>query len=260
MANFINGYAEINGLRLYYEIHGKGSPLVLIHGGGSTIQTTFGRIIPLLTNNRQVIAVDLQAHGRSGDRDQEVSFEQDADDIAGLLQHLRIPAADFLGFSNGGTTALQITIRHPEIVNRIITIAALAQRSGMPEAFWDFMKNASLEFMPVQLQEAYKAVAPDPEKLIVMHDKDARRMVHFTDIPEEQLKAISKPVMIIIGDRDVILPEHAVALHRMISGARLVILPGAHGECIGEITTIPAEAATLDFPVLPLIDTFLKGS
>jgi pimeloyl-ACP methyl ester carboxylesterase len=98
---------------MYYEIYGKGKPLVLIHGGGSTIQTTFGRVIPKLALHRKLIATELQAHGRTSDRDNELSFEQDADDVATLLKNLNIHRADFFGFSNGGTTALQIAIRHP---------------------------------------------------------------------------------------------------------------------------------------------------
>src|SRR4051794_13125046 len=111
--NYPSGYSEVNGLNMYYEIHGKGEPLVLIHGGGSTIETSFGRIIPTLTKHRQIIAVELQAHGRTNDRNTELSFEQDADDVVGLLENLTIGKADFLGFSNGGSTVIEILLRHP---------------------------------------------------------------------------------------------------------------------------------------------------
>ena len=115
------GYAPIGGLKMYYEIHGTGGmPLVLIHGGGSTIETTFGNILPLFARHHQVIAVELQAHGRTSYRDGAVSFEQDADDVAGLLKYLKINKADFMGFSNGGNTAMQIEIRHPEVVNKLV--------------------------------------------------------------------------------------------------------------------------------------------
>lgn len=118
---FKSGYSDVNGLKMYYEIYGEGKPLVLIHGGGSTIQTTFGRVIPMLAQHRQLIAVELQAHGRTGDRAGELSFEQDADDVAALLKNLNVSKADFFGFSNGGTTALQIAIRHPQLVDKFIT-------------------------------------------------------------------------------------------------------------------------------------------
>src|SRR5713226_6395711 len=109
-----SGYAPINGLDMYYEIYGAGAmPLVLIHGGGSTIETTFGNILPLLSDYGKVIAVELQAHGRTNDRDAPESFEQDADDVAALLHYLKVDKANFLGFSNGGTTTMQIAISHP---------------------------------------------------------------------------------------------------------------------------------------------------
>ena len=153
--NFKNGYSEVNGIKMYYEIYGKGKPLVLIHGGGSTIQSSFEKVIPQLSKNRKVIGVELQGHGRTSDRKTDFSFEQDADDIATLLKNLNIDNADFFGFSNGGTTALQIAIRHPEIIDKIILGSALSKRNGVPEEFWGFMKQARLENMPEQLKEAY---------------------------------------------------------------------------------------------------------
>src|SRR5213083_189481 len=122
--HFKNGQSEVNGLSMYYEIHGQGKPLVLIHGGGSTIETTFGRVIPALAKSRQLIAVELQAHGHTNDRDTELTFEQDADDVAVLLKNLHISKADFLGFSNGGHTAIEIAIRHPQLVNKMILASA----------------------------------------------------------------------------------------------------------------------------------------
>jgi len=143
----------MNGLTMYYEIHGNGKPLVLIHGGGSTIETSFGKVIPHLAKSRQVIAMELQAHGRTSDRNADTSFEQDADDVAALLKNLKIDKADFFGFSNGGTTTLQIAIRHPQLVDKMILGSTLFKRNGVPEPFWDFMKQARLEHMPEELKE-----------------------------------------------------------------------------------------------------------
>lgn len=253
---FKSGYADVNGLHLYYEIHGAGKPLVLIHGGGSTIETSFGRIIPALAENRQVIALELQAHGRSGDRNADLSFEQDADDVAALLGKLEISKADIFGFSNGGTTALQIAIRHPQLVDHLVLGSALAKRSGVPTFFWDFMKQAKLEQMPVPLQEAYRKVAKDPNGLQVMHDRDAKRMVNFKDIPDEKLSAIQVPTLIIIGDQDIITPEHALEMHRLIRGSQLAIIPGGHGAYIGEVTTLSGNYKAADF-VTPMLERFL---
>jgi pimeloyl-ACP methyl ester carboxylesterase len=251
-----NGYSEVNGIKMYYEIYGQGKPLILIHGGGSTIETTFGRVIPMLAKRYKVIAMDLQAHGRTSDRAAPESFEQDADDVVTLLKNLNISKADFFGFSNGATTLVQITIRHPEIVDKIILGSALCKRNGVPEQFWDFMKQATLENMPEQLKEAYLKVSPNPEGLQVMHDKDAERMVNFKDIPDVQIESIKAPTLIIIGDKDVIKPEHAIEMHRQISNSSLAIIPGVHGEYIGEITTLNSNSKEADF-VIPMIESFL---
>jgi pimeloyl-ACP methyl ester carboxylesterase len=251
-----NGYSEVNGIKMYYEIYGQGQPLVLIHGGGSTIETTFGRVIPMLSKKYKVIAMELQAHGRTGDRAAPESFEQDADDVVTLLKNLNVSKADFFGFSNGGTTAVQIAIRHPEIVGKIILGSALCKRNGIPEQFWDFMKQATLANMPQQLKEAYLKVSPDPKGLQIMHDKDAQRMVNFKDIPDNQIESIKAPTLIIIGDKDVIKPEHALEMHRQIANSSLAVIPGVHGEYIGEITTLNSNSKEAAF-VIPMIERFL---
>ena len=254
---FKSGYSKVNGLKMYYELYGEGKPLVLIHGGGSTIQTTFGRVIPMLAKHRKLIAVELQAHGRTSDRDSEVSFEQDADDVAALLKKLNILKADILGFSNGGTTALQIAIRHPELVDKLVAASALCKRNGVPSQFWDFMKQARLENMPEQLKEGYEKVASDTSGLQVMHDKNAKRMVDFKDIPDEKIKSIKASILIIIGDKDVITPEHAIEMHRLIANSELAIIPGGHGEYIGEVTTLKPNYQESDFIAIPMIESFL---
>jgi pimeloyl-ACP methyl ester carboxylesterase len=250
------GYSEVNGLKMYYELYGQGKPLVLIHGGGSTIQTSFEKVIPLLAKNRMVLAMELQAHGRTSDRDADLTFEQDADDVATLLKNLAIDEADIFGFSNGGTTALQLAIRHPQLVDKLILGSALAKRNGVPDWFWGFMQQAKLENMPEALKEGYKKVAADPSGLQVMHDRDAKRMVNFKDIPDEQIKSIQAPTFIIIGDKDVITPEHALELHRQIENSQLAVLPGGHGEYIGEVTTLTPDFKEADLAV-PMIEKFL---
>ena len=253
---FDSGYALVNGLNMYYEIYGEGNPLVLIHGGGSTIQSTFGRVIPLLAKNHKLIAVELQAHGRTGDRKTALSFTQDADDIAALLQFLEIPKADIFGFSNGGTTALEMGIRHPGMVGKIVAASPLAKRNGAPDWFWQVMSKAKLQNMPAQLRTAYLEVNPDSAGLQNMHDKDAERMINFTDIPDEQLEGIQSPVFIIIADNDVILEEHGKELVNLIPDSKLLIVPGMHGSYIGEITSFKPGTKTSDY-VIPQIEEFL---
>ena len=260
---FKSGYSNVNDLSMYYEVYrptdqagGEDRPLVLIHGGGSTIQTSFGRVIPRLAKHRRVIGVEMQAHGRTSDRDADLTFEQDADDIDALLHDLDIERADLFGFSNGGTTALQVAIRHPDKVGKIIAASALCKRSGVPSGFWDFMKQARLENMPEALKEAYREVAPDPGGLQIMHDRDVKRMVHFTDIPDGLIKSIQAPTLFIIGDRDVITPDHALEMHRLVAGSRLSIIPGGHGEYMGEIMALKPGNEESYF-VVQIIEDFL---
>jgi pimeloyl-ACP methyl ester carboxylesterase len=255
-STFTPGYSEVNGIKMYYEIYGQGKPLVLIHGGGSTIQTSFEKIIPLLAAKHQIIAVELQAHGRTSDRDKASSFEQDADDVAALIKTLNVAKADFLGFSNGANTAMQIAIRHPETVNRIIPASGFYKRSGMQPWFWDAMKNATLANMPQHLKEAFLKVTPDSTKLQNLFDKDSRRMLEFRDWNEEQLRAIHAPTLIVASDSDVMTPEHAVEMFRLIPNCQLMILPGGHGEYMGEISFSGREERAATF--VPLIEEFLS--
>jgi len=135
-----NGFASVNGLKMYYEIHGKGLPLVLIHGGGSTIQTSFGRVFHSFAKEREVIAAELQGHGHTPNINRPETFEQDANDIAALLKYLKIENADFFCFSNGGHTTMQIAIRYPSLVRKIVLGSASFLKSGMyPHTLEEFL-------------------------------------------------------------------------------------------------------------------------
>ena len=230
-----SGYAAVNGLKMYYEIHGAGTPLVLIHGGGSTIQTSFSKILPLLAPHYKVVAVELQAHGHTSDRDHAESFEQDADDVAGLLEYLKIKKAHFLGFSNGGNTALQIALRHPGLVNKLVVISSFYKRDGMIPGFFEGMQNATIENMPGPLKTYYLQINNDKKALQTMFDKDRERMLGFKDWSDEQLHSIRAPALLIAGDDDVVTPEHTVRMSQLIPNSQLMILPGTHGSFIGEI-------------------------
>lgn len=244
-----SGYAPVNGLQMYYEVYGEGGvPLVLIHGGGSTIETSFAVTLPLFAAHRQVIAVELQAHGRTADRSAPESFEQDADDVAGLLKFLKIDKANFFGFSNGGTTAMQIAIRHPEMVNKIVNLAGAYQREGFFIGFFDGFEGATIDMMPAPLKEAFLKVTPDKARLQVMFDSDVARMKGFTDIPDNLIKGIKAPALIMVGDQDVMPVAHAVKIAGLIPGAHVAVLPGTHGRCIGESATTTRTANSRKLP------------
>jgi pimeloyl-ACP methyl ester carboxylesterase len=233
------GYAMVNGLRMYYEIHGtrtSARPLVLLHGGGSTIGTNFSRVIPLLKPSRQVIAVEFQAHGHTKDIDRPFTFEQSAEDVASLLQQLHIAQADVLGFSNGGTTALQLAIRHPELVGRLIVASANYKRSGMQEGFWPAMEKGSFADMPQPYKDALRKIDPSPAAVMAMYKRDSERMLAFRDIADSSIQSIKVPTLVVVGDRDVIRVEHGVELSRLLPHGRLLVLPSAHGEYLGEVS------------------------
>jgi pimeloyl-ACP methyl ester carboxylesterase len=251
-------HAAINGLRLYYEIHGNGGrPLVLLHGGGSTIDSTFGRILPEFARARRVIAVELQAHGHTLDIDRPLSFEHDADDVAALLRQLSIAQADFLGFSNGGTTCLQLGIRHPRLVNKLVLASATWKRDGLAPGFFDGFKNVSLEMMPQPLQAAYLKANPDPDGLRRMFERDVARMAGFMDIPGDKIRSIQAPSLVLNGDSEIVLVEHALELFRTLPRASLAILPGGHGDYLGEICS-PDKNSKLPALVVAMIEEFLQ--
>jgi pimeloyl-ACP methyl ester carboxylesterase len=250
------GYASVNGLKMYYEIHGTGEPLVLVHGGGSTLQTTFGRVLHDFAKSRKVIAVEMQAHGHTADIDRPLSFEQDADDIAALLKQLNIDKANIFGFSNGASTTLQFVIRHPEMTNKIIVASTFYKKAGAPDWFWDMMSKSTFEGMPQPYKDAFLKINPDTNTLHQMYQKDIVRMQSFPDISKEQMKSIKVPAFIIIGDRDVTTPEHAAEMHRLISNSRLAIFPGGHGDYIGEMAT--PQDSTLIAATVSLINKFLS--
>ncbi|XZF16142.1 alpha/beta fold hydrolase [Chitinophagaceae bacterium MMS25-I14] len=231
-------YARVNGLNMYYEIHGSGHPLVLIHGGGSTINTTFGHILPALAEKYQVIAVELQAHGRTADIDRPLSFEQDADDVAALLQQLHIKKVHVFGFSNGGSTAMQIAIRHPVMVDKLVIASAFYKREGMYTGFWEMMEKATFADMPQVYKDAYLAVNNDTTGVHTMFNRDQQRMVSFKDWKDDDIRAIHAPALVLAGDRDVMTAEHTAAMCRLMPAGRLMILPSTHGEYIGELATI----------------------
>lgn len=235
------GHAPINGISMYYEIHGDaaGTPLVLLHGGGSTIGVTYGRALPLFARNRKVIALEEQGHGRTTDRDQPVRFETSADDVAALLRYLEVAQADIMGFSNGASVAMQVAIRHPALVRKLVFASSMTKKNGARSQFWEFMSKATFADMPQPLKDEFLKVNPDPQKLRTMHDKDLERMEHFTEIGDDDVKSVKVPTLVIVGDRDIVKVEHAVELTQLLPQARLLVLPSGHGDYLGEMTVAP---------------------
>lgn len=255
-------YTPIGDLQLYYELHGTGHPLTLLHGGGSSMTTTYGRILPQLARRHRVIGVDMQAHGRTRDNGRPLSFERDADDLAGLLDALGIEKTDLMGFSNGATTALQFALRHPGRLGKLVIASGLSRRDGMPPGFFEGFDNAVLEYMPQPLRDGFmRDNDDDPDaasRLRVMFDRDVERMKNFRDIDDARISAIQSPALILNGDQDIVRVEHAVALFRLMAHARLAVLPGGHEDYLGGSLAIDPSRTLPDLAVT-LIEEFLDA-
>ena len=233
----VGSYAEVNGLEMYYEIHGTGEPLVVLHGAYMTIDA-MGEIVPELAKTRQVIAVELQGHGRTADVDRPLSYEQMADDTAALLRHLGIEQADVFGFSMGGGVALQVAIRHPEVVRKLVVASASYTSDGMHPELLEMIPTLTPEvFAESPIEEAYLQTAPNPDDFPTLVAKLKQLDMEPFAWPPEDIRGIAAPTLLIIGDSDAIRLEHAVALFRLLGGgvmgdlaglpkSQLAVLPG----------------------------------
>ena len=231
------GYAPVNGLEMYYEIHGAGRPLVVLHGAYKTIGT-MGEVVPGLADARRVIAVELQGHGHTADIDRPLSYEQMADDVAVLIGHLGIEQADVFGYSMGGGVALQVAIRHPEVVRKLVAASASYTSDGVyPEVLAMIETITPEAFAGTPWFAEYARVAPNPDDFPALVAKLKRLDAEVYAWPPETVQAIAAPTLLIIGDSDVVRPEHAVELFRLRGGgvpgdltglpnSQLAVLPG----------------------------------
>ncbi|MEO8287438.1 MAG: alpha/beta hydrolase [Chloroflexota bacterium] len=235
---FTSGYAQVNGLDMYYEIHGTGQPLVLLHGAFSAIGTSFGALLPGLANSRQVIAFELQAHGRTADIDRPLTLEQMADDTAAALQHLGIDQADIFGYSMGASVALHVAIRHPQVVRKLVLASVTYNLSGVHPGLMEGFGDMTPDMMfGSPWHDEYLHIAPDPDHFATFFTKKTVMDQGIKDVPAETVAAIKAPTLLIIGDSDLVRPEHAVEMFRLLGGgvfgdmaglpnSQLAVLPG----------------------------------
>jgi pimeloyl-ACP methyl ester carboxylesterase len=235
-------YANVNGLEMYYEIHGKGQPLILLHGGLGTIGM-FAQLLPALAEARQVIAVELQGHGHTADINRPLSFEQMADDVAALIKHCGLDHADILGYSLGGGVALQTAIRHPKVVRKLVIVSAPCKSDGWYPEVRVGMRSMNAEAAKAMIgspmHQAYVSVAPKPEAWPKLVTKLGQLVGQDYDWSKD-VAAIKAPAMIVVGDADAVRTTHAVEFFELLGGgkqdagwdgsgmssARLAILPG----------------------------------
>jgi pimeloyl-ACP methyl ester carboxylesterase len=215
-------YATVNGLKMYYEVHGTGKPLVLLHGGFG-----WALSLPALAKDRQAIAVELQGHGHTPDIDRPMSYEQMADDTAELLKHLQIDQTDIFGHSMGGTVALAVAIRHPKLVRRVVALGCPYGKIGdsyelaVQEAF----ESLAADIVPQMARDYYEKFSPHPKNLPVLVAKLKKMAFEFKGFPPNEMKSIQARVLVAMGDRDVVRLEHAVEMYRLMPNAQLAVFP-----------------------------------
>ena len=213
-------YAQVNGINLYYETHGAGRPLILFHGGLGSGEM-FGPILPTLAERHQVIAVDLQGHGRTADIDRPIDIRLMADDIAALIDHLGLDKTDLVGYSLGGGVALQTAVKYPAKVRRLVAASANIRRDAIyPEilAQQGQVNAAAAEFMKdTPMYELYQRVAPRPEDFPRLLDKMGESMAKDFDFTEE-VRGLQVPTLIVAADADMAPPSHYVEVFRLLDG------------------------------------------
>jgi len=257
------GYAQVNGLSLYYEIRGSGAPLVLLHGGLGAIEM-MSAMLPALAEKRQVIAVDLQGHARTADIDRPMTYEHMADDIAGLLQHLQIERADIIGYSLGGGVALQTAFRHPQLVRKLVVVSVPARRTGSYDEVLAAMEHVGPGLADMMKQapmyQLYAKVAPRPQDFPLLLAKTGELIRRDYDWSKE-IAALKMPTLLVFADADSIRPSHIVEIYGLLGGgqrdagwdgahrptAQLAILPGTtHYDIIMSPLLATAANAFLD--------------
>jgi pimeloyl-ACP methyl ester carboxylesterase len=255
------GYARVNGVKMYYEVHGSGEPVVLLHGAFMTITNNWTGWIGELSKTRKVIAVEMQGHGRTADIDRDITNENLADDVAALLEQLKIPRADLIGYSMGGAVAMQCAIRHPDKVRKVVVISSMFRRDGMVEEARDAIPNLTADaFKDTPIEAEYKKLSPTPDDF----PKFVKRMIATAskghDFGADKLKATTAPMFFIHGDADGVRLEHVAEMFRLKGGevhgdmkprsaSRLAILPNTT-----HVTLMQRMAV-----IVPMVNDFLDA-
>ena len=256
----VGHYADVNGLKLYYEIAGTGRPLILLHGGLGALEM-FGPNLATLAQGRQVIAVDLQGHGRTADIKREISFENLADDVSALLDHLKIPSADLIGFSMGGGVAMECAIRHPEKVRKVVSISAVLRHDGWVKEAVDALPKLTAEaFKGSPIEAEYKKLSPTPNEFPEFVKHVIAMASKPYDLGADRLKATKAPMFFIHGDADGVRLEHISEMFRLKGGdvfgdmgprsaSRLAILPNTTHVTLMERMPV----------IVPMVNDFLDA-
>jgi pimeloyl-ACP methyl ester carboxylesterase len=255
------GYAPVNGLSMYYEVHGSGEPVVLLHGGFMTITSNWDGWIEELARTRKVIAIEMQGHGRTADIPREPTSENLADDVAALLKYLELPRADLIGYSMGGRVALEVAVRHPEQVRKVVVLSSIFRRDGMTQEGLDALTTLTPEvFKGSPLETEYKRLSPTPDQF----SSFVRRLVAVAarekDLSADQIQSTTAPMLFIFGDADGIRLQHVDEMFRLKGGgiygdlrprseSRLAVLPNTTHVTLLERMSI----------IVPMVNDFLDA-
>ena len=255
------GYAPINGLNMYYEVHGSGEPVVLLHGGFMTITNNWEGWIRELSRTRKVIAVEMQGHGRTADIPRELDSENHADDVAALLKYLKVSRADLIGYSMGGDVAMQVAVRHPDQVRRVVVISSTFRRDGMTQEGLDAMATLTAEaFKGSPLEAEYQRLSPTPDRFSHFVERMVAAFSKGNDLSADQLRSTTAPMFFIHGDADGIRLQHVAEMFRLKGGevhgdlgprsaSRLAILPNATHVTLMERMSL----------IVPMVNDFLDA-
>jgi pimeloyl-ACP methyl ester carboxylesterase len=256
------GYVRVNDLQMYYEIHGEGQPLVLLHGAFSAIGTSFEQLLPGLSEGRQVVAFELQGHGRTADIDRPLTLEALADDVAAAIDRLSLGRADIFGYSTGAAVALHVVLRHAEVVRKLVLASVTYNMAGVHPGLMEGLGEMTPEMMHGSpWHDEYLRIAPHPEDFPKLFAKKTAMDRQIKDLSAEAINEIKAPTLLIIGDSDLVRPEHAVEMFRLLGGgvfgdtpaglpnSQLAVLPGtSHVNVVNRADQL-----------LPMITSFLDA-
>lgn len=255
-------YADVNGLHMYYEVHGEDNgrpPLVLLHGGVSATGTSFGALLPTLAESRRVIAVEQQAHGHTADIDRPLSIDTMADDTVALLEQLGVAKADFFGYSNGAGIALNIGIEHPEVVGKLVLASGSYSADGLYPGLLDGIAQMTPDmFEGSPFLDEYRAIAPRPDEFGRLLERTKEIDGNIPVYTEDQVRGITAPTLLVAADSDIVRPEHTVQMFRLLGGGKVGDIEGMPQSQLaivpGTSHTTLVQAADV---VLPVVTDFL---
>ena len=259
------GYAPAGELEMYYEVHGSGRPLVLLHGAYMSADA-MGPLLGPLASDRRVVVPEMQGHGRTADADRPITYEQMADDTAALIGHLGLEDADVVGYSMGAATAVQLGIRHPGLVGRLVVISASYTSDGMQLEAREMFPSITPEmFAGSPMEQEYQRLAPDPAAFSTLVGKLKALDTEAFAWPDDDIRGIPAPMLIVVGDSDVVTVEHATAMYRLRGGGGMADLSGFGSSQLavlpGSSHFMPPGSGILDRAewLLPMIRTFLDA-